>query len=118
MKLRGVREGDLRGLLGHGTADFCDAMADVDHRGLAGGIEVAAAGLINDPAAFTADGERVGFSEISREERGVGRHDGRQIVAEGELARGKYCELAELGRSGAAPLQRRESVVGWRTFFS
>ncbi len=90
MKLRGVREGELRGLLGHGAADFCDAMADVDYRGLAGGIEVAAAGLIDDPAAFTADGERVSFSEISREERGVGGHDGRQIVAERELARGRY----------------------------
>ena len=90
MKLRGVREGELRGLLGHGSADFCDAVADVDYRGLAGGIEVAAAGLINDPAALAADGERISFSEISREERGVGRHDRRQIVAERELARGKY----------------------------
>ena len=90
MKLRGVREGELRGLLGHGSADFCDAMTDVDYGGLAGRIEIAAAGLINDPAAFTADGERVNSMEISREERGVGRHDGRQIVAEGELARGKY----------------------------
>ena len=90
MKLRGVREGELRGLLGHGTADFCDAMTDVDYCGLAGRIEIAAAGLVSDPAAFTADGEGVSFSEIPREERGVGRHDGRQIVAERELARGRY----------------------------
>ena len=88
--MRCVREGELRGLLGHGAADFCDAMADVDYGGLAGGIEVAAAGVVSDPAALAADGERVSFSEISREERGVGGHDGRQIVAEGELARGKY----------------------------
>ena len=97
MKLRGVREGELRGLLGHGTADFCDAVADVDYCGLAGGIEVAAAGLVNDPAALAADGDWVSISEISREERGVGRHDGRQIVAEGNWREASTVELDGIG---------------------
>src|SRR4030081_2681457 len=109
MKLRGVREGELRGLVGHGTADFCDAVAVVDYCGLAGGIEVAAAGLVDDPTALAADGDWVSISEISREERGVGRHDGRQIVAEGELARGKYWRTCGIGaQRRCSPTEERK----------
>src|SRR5712664_940598 len=97
MELGSVREGKLRGLLGHGAADFCDAVADVDYRGLARGIEIAAAVLIDDPAAFTADGERISSAEISRENDRVGRHDGRQIVAEAEFDRGKYWRTCRVG---------------------
>jgi len=90
MKLCGVREGEFRGLLGHGASDFGDAVANVDHRGLAGGIEIAAAGLVDDRAAFAADGDWVGLAEVPRKKSGVGLHDGRQIVAEAELGGGKY----------------------------
>jgi hypothetical protein len=90
MELCSVREGKLRGLLGHRPADFYDAVADVDYRGLAGGIEIAPAGVIDDPAAIASDCERVRFPKISGEEGGVGRHDDKQIVAEGELTLGKY----------------------------
>jgi len=54
VELRGVREGKLRGLLGHGTTDFGYAVADADNGGLAAGVEEAAASLIDDPAAFAA----------------------------------------------------------------
>jgi hypothetical protein len=58
MKLRGVREGNLRGLFRHGAADFGDTVADADDGGLAGGVEVAAAARIGDPAAFAAHSDR------------------------------------------------------------
>jgi len=80
--LCGVREGELRGLLSHRAADFCDTVTDVDYRRLPGGIEKAAAGLVDDRAAFAADGDWVGFAKISGEEGGGRRHDDKQIVAE------------------------------------
>jgi hypothetical protein len=46
--------------------------------------------VIDDPAAIASDCERVRFPKISGEEGGVGRHDDKQIVAEGELTLGKY----------------------------
>src|SRR6267142_4306149 len=39
MKLRRVRKGDLRGLLGHGAADFLNAVADADHGSLPGRVQ-------------------------------------------------------------------------------
>ena len=84
MELRGVSEGELGRLLSHSLADFGDAVADADDGGLAACIEVAAPGLVDDPAAFAADREWILFAEISREERGVLRHDDRRIVAEGK----------------------------------
>ena len=62
MELRGVREGQLRRLVGHGAADFRDAVADADYRGLAAGVEVAAAILIDDPTAFAAYGHGIRFA--------------------------------------------------------
>jgi len=90
MELSSVRKGEPRGLLSHCTSDFGDAMADVDYRGLAAGVQIAAAALIDDPAALTANSDWIGLAEVSREERGVGRHDYRRIVAEEELTKGKY----------------------------
>src|SRR5467141_3824961 len=43
MKLRSVRESDLRRLLGHGAADFGDSVTDTDNGGLAGRVKKAAA---------------------------------------------------------------------------
>ena len=60
-------------------------MADVDYRRLARGIKIAAAALIDDPAAFAANGERVGLAEISGEQSGFEWHVDRRIVAEGGL---------------------------------
>lgn len=55
MELRGVGEGELRGLFGHRSADFRNAVADVDDGGLAGSVEELAAICGVDPAAFAAD---------------------------------------------------------------
>ena len=85
MKLSGVCEGELRGLFCHGAADFGDAVADVDDRGLTGRVEKAAATLINNPAAFAADGEGIVYAEISRKQSGVGWHADGQIVADENL---------------------------------
>lgn len=74
MELGGVGKGELRGLLGHGAANFGDAVTDADDSGLPAGIEKEAAILIDEPAAFTANGDGIGLAKISREERGVGRH--------------------------------------------
>jgi len=86
--LRGVREGQLRGLLGHGTANFGDAVADADYGGLAAGVEKTTAASVDDPAAFASCPDRIVFAKISREEGGVGRHGDRRIVAEAELNKG------------------------------
>ena len=120
MELRGVREGELGCLVGHGLADLGNAVADVDYGGLAAGIEVSPAGLVDDPAAFAANGSRIGFAKVSREERGVFGHDDRRIVAERKIRIercGRYSrpsDRAEMGCSSAALL--RESVIRWRAF--
>ena len=69
--MRGVREGDSRGLLGHGEANFGDAVANADDSRLTIRIEEAAAASVDDPAAFATDGEWILLAEISREERGI-----------------------------------------------
>jgi len=65
-----VGESDATRLLGHGAADFGDAVADADDRGLAGGVEVAAAVGGGDPAAFAADGDGIVFAKIAGKKRG------------------------------------------------
>ena len=70
MELRGVSEGQTGSLLGHGLADFGDAVTDADYRGLACGVEVSAPCSIDDPAALAANGDWESFAEIAREERG------------------------------------------------
>ena len=115
MELCGVCESELGGLPGHSLADFEDAVADGDHGGLAAGIEVTAAGLVDDPAAFAACGNRIGFAQISGEEGGIGRHDDAGIVAEGKLGwMPRIDDGAEMGCSRAAPLLG--SVIRWRAF--
>ena len=47
-------------------ADFLDAVADADHSGLAGSIEIAAALLVNDPAAFASHCDWILSPEIAR----------------------------------------------------
>ena len=74
MKLRGVRECDLRRLLGHRSPDFGDAMADADDRGLSGGVQQAPPVGGVDPAAFAANGDGEGLAQISGKERGRRRH--------------------------------------------
>ena len=104
-------ESELCGLLGHGSANFGDAVTDADNGGLPAGIEKTAAILIDKPAAFTANGDRIRFAKISRKERGVGRHgDGncsRRIVS-GPEATIEYPSEKGLN-NGAHP---RKSVVG------
>jgi hypothetical protein len=67
VKLRGVGEGELGGLLGHGLADFGDAVTDGDYGGLAAGVEETSAGLVDYPTAFASDGDWVVFAEFSGE---------------------------------------------------
>src|SRR5260221_371715 len=51
-----------------------DAVPDVDHRSLPRRVEKAAAGLIDDPAAFAACSDGVVFAKIPRERCGAIRH--------------------------------------------
>lgn len=74
MKLRSVREGELRGLFGHGAADFRDAVADVDDGSLTRGVEKLAAVLSKEPATFSAHSGGKIFLKISRKQRGVVGH--------------------------------------------
>src|SRR5260370_16684716 len=75
MKLRSVRESDLRRLLGHGAADFRDTVPDTDDRGLAGSIEESAAVGSDDPATFPTRRDRKGLFEIAREKSAPPRHE-------------------------------------------
>ncbi len=75
MKLRSVRESNLRGLLGHRAADFLDTVTDTDYRGLPGSIEKSAAVSSNDPATFPARGDRKELLEIARKKSAARRHE-------------------------------------------
>ncbi len=75
VKLRSVRESDLRRLLGHGAADFRDTVTDAHDRGLAGGVEEAAAVGSDDPATFPAKGNRKSLLEITGEKSAAHRHE-------------------------------------------
>lgn len=87
-------------------------MANVDYRGLAGSIEKASAGLVDDPGADASDRKRVRFTEISGEEGGIGRHNDRRIVAEAESGVRQHHNVAQAGGSNAPPLLSKQSVVG------
>ena len=76
VELRGVGEGELRGLGGNGGGDFGDAVANVDDRGGAGGVEKFATVLGIEPAALAADGDGKVLAKIAREERGSVGHAG------------------------------------------
>ncbi len=67
VKLRGVREGDLGGLLRHRLTDFGYAVTDADYGRLAARVEKTSTTLIDYPAAFAADGDGVVLTEISGE---------------------------------------------------
>ena len=71
MKLRGVRESELRGLLSHRSADFGNTVPDIDDGSLACRIEEFAAIGRKEPAAFTPDGNRKILVKIARKEGGV-----------------------------------------------
>jgi hypothetical protein len=45
-------------------------VADADYSGLAAGVEVTTAILIDDPAVVAANGDGIPFAKISREEGG------------------------------------------------
>jgi hypothetical protein len=62
-----MRKGNLIGLGSHGAANFLNAMTDADDRGLAGGVEIASAVRIDNPATFTANGDGILLAEIARE---------------------------------------------------
>ena len=109
MELRGVREGQLRGLLCHGAADCGDAVADADYGGLAAGVEKTTAASVDNPAAFASCRDRIVFAKISREEGGVGRHDNRRIVAEAERNKG----IANEPNWGAAVLRPYTRRKAW-----
>src|ERR1700741_1633400 len=87
MKLRRMRERNLTGLCGHRAADFRHAVSDADHRGLAGGVQIAAAIRVKNPASFAAHSDRILLTEIPGKQRCRMRgrtHTG--IVAEGPKA--------------------------------
>ena len=75
VKLRGVRESDLRRLLGHGPADFSDTVTDADNGGLPRGIEKSARVSSDDPAALPTNGNGIGLLEIAGEKSATRRHE-------------------------------------------
>jgi hypothetical protein len=75
VKLRSVRESDLRRLLGHGAADFGDTVTDTDYGSLARCVEESAAIGSDDPATFSARGNRKGLLEIAGEKSAARRHE-------------------------------------------
>ena len=75
MKLRSVRESDLRRLLGHGAANFRDSVTDADDGGLAGSVKKAAAVGGDDPATLPTNGNGIGFLEIAGEKPAARRHE-------------------------------------------
>lgn len=90
VELRGVGKGDAVGLLGHGTADFRDTVANADDSGLAGGVEVTAAVSGDDPATFAANGDGIIFAKIAGKKRGGVNCSGHsKIVAEAAKRRVK-----------------------------
>ena len=92
MKLRGVGEGDLGGLRGHGVGDRFDTVTDADDSGLGRGIEIFLAVRRKNPRALAADGDGKRFFEVAREESGgIGGHS-KEIVTEPELRRRVHAE--------------------------
>lgn len=72
MKLRGMGESELRGLLGHGFANFPQAVTDADDGGLAGGVEKPAVIGGDDPTAFATNGYGKLSFEISGKKTAAG----------------------------------------------
>jgi hypothetical protein len=75
VKLRSVRESDLRRLLGHGATDFRDPVTNADNGGLAESVQEATAIGSDDPAAFAANGDGKSLFEIAGEEPAIRRHE-------------------------------------------
>ena len=71
MKLRSVRECQLRGLLGHRTADFGDAVAYVDDGRLACSVKEFSSVRRKKPRAFAASGDGIRLVKVARKESGV-----------------------------------------------
>ena len=65
IELRRVRKSDLRSLLGHGLADFGDAMPDANNGRLAGRVEKASTVVGENPRAFAPNCNRQVFAKIS-----------------------------------------------------
>src|SRR5689334_17863637 len=81
MKLRAMREGKLRCLLGHRAPNRSHAMPDVDHGCLTGSVQVSFAVNGSNPATFSAHSNGIFFFEIAREQRSIVGH-GVRILAE------------------------------------
>ena len=95
-------------------ADFGDAMADADDGGLAAGVEIAATGLVDDPAASAMSGDRIGFAKTSGEEGGIGWHDDAEIVAEGKLAwMPRMDEVPGRGAAVLPPARERDTLASF-----
>jgi len=82
----------LQRLFGHGVRYGTNAMPDVDHRSLPGGVQILFAVRRRDPAAFSANSNGVFFFETAWEESWMIRH-GVRILA--ELRRGCTAEQTE-----------------------
>src|SRR5262245_14405096 len=74
MKLRGVSERQLAGLLRHGPPHRLHSVPDAYYGRLACGIEVSLAIGGKDPAALAEDRQRIVLAEISRKERRMPGH--------------------------------------------
>ena len=65
MELRRMCKRDTTGLLGHRASDFWHSVTDVHYRCLSGGIQIAPAFRIDNPATFAAYRDRITFSKIA-----------------------------------------------------
>jgi hypothetical protein len=75
VKLRGVREGDLRRLLGHGATDFRDTVADIDDGSLPGSVQEAASIGCDNPATFSTGRSGKRFLKVAGKESTAHRHE-------------------------------------------
>jgi hypothetical protein len=107
VELRGVREGELRGLFGHSTADFGNAVPDADYRGLPRRIEKTASALIDDPAAFAAHSNGIVFAKIPRERCGAIRHAWRRNCNRADVRQGRARDPILLQKSSLNTSQRK-----------
>src|SRR6516162_11322682 len=101
VELRRVHKRDLTGLGSHRPADFLNAVSDADDSRLAGGVQIAAAGRVENPRALASHSDRVWFPKIPRKKRcRVGGRAHIRIVAEGpEGTIGSRLAGCRVGRS-------------------
>jgi hypothetical protein len=100
LELRSVNVGKARRLLGHGTADRFDAVADGDDGGSAGCVQVTASFGGVDETSLTPNSFGIFLEEVPRENGLVGHV--RRMFTCARARRQSRAILAEIERGGGA----------------